>query len=111
MKTRNLVFSCLSSFAAAMCCLSATADELPPSLQQLYQGLSPIEGFVVSAENRFNPWVQRMMAERSLKSFALADGELYYIYPMNVDPRFEEMQIRYVEQLLEKQKKDEPKSE
>ena len=106
MKTRNLVFTCLSTFAAAACCLQATADELPLSLQQLYQGLSPIEGFVVSAENRFNPWVQRIMAERSLKSLPLANGQLYYFYPINRDPHLEEMQIRYVEQLLEKQQKE-----
>ena len=109
MKTRNPIFSCLTSFAAAACCLATTAEELPLSLQQLSQGLSPIEGFVVSADNRFNPWVQRMMAERSLKSFPLANGQLYYIYPVNIDSHTEEMQIRYVEQLLEKQKKDEPK--
>ena len=63
---------------------------------------SPTSGFFVLADARFEPWVQRMMAERSLKSLPLSDGRLYYVYPVNIDPQIEEFQIRYMEELLEK---------
>lgn len=60
-------------------------------------------GFVVRAEDRFDPAVQRLMAEYSLRSLPLERGQLYYLYPIGVTPRLEGMQIRYLESLLEKQ--------
>ena len=71
----------------------------------------PSGGFVILAEQRFDPWVQRLMAERSLKAMPLRDGRLYYFYPTQGDPYLEEMQIRYLEELLEKQKNNEPTGE
>ena len=60
-------------------------------------------GFVIRAEDRFDPAVQRLMAEYSLRSLPLERGQLYYLYPIGVTPRLEGMQIRYLESLLDKQ--------
>ena len=52
-------------------------------------------------EQRFDPSVQRFMAEQSLRAMPLKDGQLYYIYPVNTsDAYVEQMQIRYLEVLL-----------
>ena len=60
-------------------------------------------GFVIRAEDRFDPAVQRLMAEYSLRSLPLERGQLYYLYPIGVTPRLEGVQIRYLESLLDKQ--------
>ncbi len=60
-------------------------------------------GFVIRAEDRFDPAIQRLMAEYSLRSLPLERGQLYYLYPLGVTPRLEGMQIRYLEVLLDKQ--------
>jgi hypothetical protein len=82
-------------------CSQAMAD-FSVKDEQLFAKHYPANGFFVLAEDRFEPWVQRMMAERSLKSLPLSSGRLYYVYPISLDPRIEEMQIRYMEELLEK---------
>lgn len=60
-------------------------------------------GFVIRAEDRFDPAIQRLMAEYSLKSLPLERGQLYYLYPIGITPRLEGVQIRYLESLLDKQ--------
>ena len=60
-------------------------------------------GFVIRAEDRFDPAIQRLMAEYSLKSLPLERGQLYYLYPIGVTPRIEGLQIRYLESLLDKE--------
>ncbi len=59
-------------------------------------------GFVIRAEDRFDPAIQRLMAEYSLRSLPLERGQLYYLYPIGVTPRLEGVQIRYLESLLDK---------
>ena len=59
-------------------------------------------GFVIRAEDRFDPAIQRLMAEYSLQSLPLERGQLYYLYPLGVTPRLEGVQIRYLESLLDK---------
>ena len=61
-------------------------------------------GFVIRAEDRFDPAIQRLMAEYSLQSLPLERGQLYYLYPIGVTPRLEGVQIRYLESLLDKQR-------
>ena len=65
-------------------------------------------GVVLAKEYRFDPAVQRMLAERSLKAMPLRGGELFYVIPVDVDPRMEAMQIRYIEALLDKKAEVEP---
>jgi hypothetical protein len=58
-------------------------------------------GFVILAQQRFDPAVQRYLAEQSLSAMPLHNGQLYYIYPQNVsDQRLEEMQLQFMEALL-----------
>ena len=81
---------------------AALAPGVPPGL-----GWQLREGFVVHAEDRFDPMIQRLMAEQSLKALPLRGGQLFYIVPVDADPRLEEMQIRYLEILLDR-RADEP---
>ena len=61
-----------------------------------------LPGFIVLPEQRFDPSVQRFMAEQSLRAMPLKDGQLFYIYPVGTsDPYVEQMQIRYLEVLLD----------
>ena len=53
-------------------------------------------GFIVLAEHRFDPAIQRFMAERSLKALPLASGQIYFVYPSNIDPQLEEIQMTTV---------------
>ena len=70
-----------------------------------------LPGFILLAKHRFDPAVQRLMAERSLRALPLRDGQLYYVYPTNIDPRVEQAQIRYLEYLLDKRAIDEPETD
>ncbi len=67
-------------------------------------------GIVVVAEHRFDPAVQRYMAERELKALPISGGRLFYIVPVVNDPFVEQMQIRYIEELLDKQQRVEPRA-
>lgn len=59
-------------------------------------------GFIISAEDRFDPAVQRLMAELELAALPLDRGQLYYLYPIGITPRLEGAQIRYLEALIDK---------
>ena len=91
-------------FAAASALAAAAASAGGPVWQP---------GFIVLAENRFDPAIQRLIAEHSLRSLPLRRGQLYYVYPPGINPHIEEMQIRYLELLLEKraEKDSEPDAE
>lgn len=95
---------------AALLAGTSVADASHGILQPA-QGRVPVAGFLVLAEHRFDPAIQRLMAERSLRALPLRDGQLYYVYPIDIDPRLEEMQIRYLEVLLDKRQQDEPDQE
>ena len=59
-------------------------------------------GFIIAAEDRFDPAIQRLMAEFELAALPLERGQLYYLYPIGYTPRLEGAQIRYLEALLDK---------
>ena len=94
--------------------LVVTAIALPNAFghQSPHQSAG-IQGFVVDAEYRFRPEVQRMMAERSLRALPLQDGKLYYVYPMNTGSTvyLEGMQIQNLERLLDKKARQEQTTE
>lgn len=69
------------------------------------------QGFLLRPEDRFDPFVQRLLAEQSLKALPLKGGRLFYIVPVQVDPRLEEMQIRYLELLIDQQDLEPPSRE
>lgn len=62
-----------------------------------------IPGFVVLARHRFDPMLQRWLAEQSLKALPIRDGQLFYIIPVDTDPLKEQFQIRYIEEMLSRQ--------
>ena len=66
-----------------------------------------IKGVVLAAKHRFDPAVQRYMAEQSLAAMPLKDGTLYYIYPVhNNNAQLESFQIQNLERLLDKRQKE-----
>ncbi len=82
--------------AVVLLCGSSTANPLLRS--------AGLPGFIVLAEQRFDPAVQRYMAEQSLGAMPLKDGQLYFVYPIDTSRAYiEQMQIRYLEVLMEKQ--------
>ena len=85
-----------------------SANPFPSSIA--HQGLP---GFLILPEHRYDPAVQRYLAERSLKALPLYDGQLYYVFPVsNASTHSEQMQIRYLESMLKnKVRDDEPASD
>ena len=58
-------------------------------------------GFLILAEQRFDPAVQRYLAEPALRALPLYNGQLYYVYPADASrSQLEEAQIRYLEVLI-----------
>ena len=91
---------------ALLCCLAgaaqlAPAQPLTPAFAPGFaRGLAPGLGLIVLAERRFDPFVQRLMAEQSLRALPLYGGQLFYLVPAASSSGLEEMQIRYLEVLL-----------
>jgi len=65
-----------------------------------YTGFQPayVPGFVVLAQHRFDPMIQRWLAEDSLKALPIGNGQLFYIIPVDTSPLQEQLQIRYLEE-------------
>ena len=73
-----------------------------------YQQGGAIQGIVLAAKHRFDPAVQRYLAEQSLAAMPIKDGLLYYIYPIHSNnAQLESFQIQNLERLLEKQQAQE----
>ncbi|MEQ9452273.1 MAG: hypothetical protein RJQ07_11875 [Pseudomonadales bacterium] len=64
---------------------------------------SGVQGIILAAEYRFDPAVQRYLAEQSLAALPLKDGKLYFIFPAHGNTaQLETMQIHNLERLLDK---------
>lgn len=84
-------------------CMQATAQVA------VYHPHEPVTALILHPDARFDPLVQRMMAENVLKAMPLGGHVVYYVVPQTSDPMMQEMQIRYIEQLLDKYRQaDEP---
>lgn len=95
---RTLKHFCTSLATASLLLLASGSSANP----FLHQGAFP--GFIVLAEQRYDPAIQRLMAEQSLRAMPLKNGQLYYVYPVEASTAYiEQMQIRYLEALLDKQ--------
>ncbi len=93
-----------ASLATASCLLAANGSSANPFV---YPGSFP--GFIVLAEQRYDPAIQRLMAEQSLRAMPLRNGQLYYVYPVEASTAYiEQMQIRYLEALLDKKARSAP---
>ena len=55
------------------------------------------------AQHRFDPTVQRWLADQSLKALPIRGGQLFYIIPVDTNPMQEQFQIRYIEEMLNRQ--------
>jgi hypothetical protein len=75
----------------------------PVTAEAAMQSIVLPPGIVIRAEDRFDPAIQRLMADHSLRLLPLERGQLYYLYPIGVTPRLEGVQIQYLEHLLDKQ--------
>ena len=96
-----------SLLAGALCATLWTSSALAQG-----RGLVPLvpgvaQGLIVFPEQRFDPLVQRLMAERSLRALPIYGGQLLYLVPVVTDRREEAMQIRYLEALLRERSQQE----
>ncbi len=60
-------------------------------------------GFILLSEQRYDPSVQRLLAERSLDALPLYNGRLFYIVPSHIDRGEQQAQIRYLEHMLNRE--------
>ena len=63
---------------------------------------------IVLAEQRFNPTVQRLMALEDIKALPIGNTGMFFVIPVQQDPMLEELQIRYLEELIKKLEVNEP---
>ena len=92
--------------ACATAALSSTASaNHGPTASAPSAGFQPgsVPGFVVLARHRFDPMIQRWLAEQSLKALPIRHGQMFYIIPVDTNPMQEQFQIRYIEEMLSRQ--------
>lgn len=56
--------------------------------------------FIYRPEARFDPLIQRLLAEDVLRTMPRGDGDVFYVVPEGGTKLLEEMQLRYLEELL-----------
>jgi hypothetical protein len=64
-------------------------------------GLNPT-AFIFRPEARYDPLIQRLLAEDVLRAMPMGDRNLFYVVPEGGTALLEEMQIRYLEELLQR---------
>lgn len=55
---------------------------------------------VFRTEARFDPLIQRLLAEDVLRAMPKSGGDVFYVVPQGGTQLLEEMQLRYLEELL-----------
>ena len=60
-----------------------------------------VPGFVIRPEQRFDPYVQRLLARAELRAMPIGSSGLLYLVPVTEDASLQEMQIRYLERLID----------
>jgi len=65
-------------------------------------GVAGVPGFVIHPDQRFDPYVQRLLARAELRAMPIGSSGLLYLVPVTEDPYRQELQIRYLEQLIDK---------
>ena len=58
-------------------------------------------GFVIRPDDRFDPWVQRLMARADLRAMPIGETGLLYLAPVVEDPYQRDLQIRFLHDLLQ----------
>lgn len=77
---------------------SSAIEDLPPAL-------------IILADQRFNPVVQRLLAREELKALPIGDARVIFVIPVYEDPMLEEMQIRYLKELIDQLETSEPSAD
>ena len=67
-----------------------------------YQWASVQRAFIVSSDARFDPMVQRLLAENALRALPIGNDALLFVIPDNGDVFLQESQIRYLEELMQR---------
>jgi hypothetical protein len=89
------LIACLGSFAAA----SAGAKSI--AVAPLCPGGTLCGALVLVPEDRFDPWVQRLLADQQLAGQPTRYLPVLIVVPTPPDRALEESQIRYLQQLLQ----------
>jgi hypothetical protein len=95
---RRLLANVLLAAAATAATASVSAD--PGGMVPGY-GV-PLPGIVILPEQRFDPFVQGLLARRELRALPIGSSGVLYLYPVTQDPSLLEAQIRYLDQLLQR---------
>lgn len=82
--------------ATLLCCSGAVARPL------IHDGPIHAPAFIMLSEDRFDPAIQRLLASQELKVLPIENSQMFLIVPDRQDPLLEEMQIRYLEHLIDK---------
>ena len=77
------------------CALDAHATNEAPLARADFPGL------VIRPDDRFDPWVQRLMARADLRAMPIGETGLLYLAPVVEDPYQRDLQIRFLHELLE----------
>ncbi|MCW8883697.1 MAG: hypothetical protein OQK12_00410 [Motiliproteus sp.] len=62
---------------------------------------------VITSSDRFDPLVQKLMVERKLSAHPIIDEPKFLVVPHSGDAELTEMQIRYLEKLLDEAESEE----
>ncbi len=68
-----------------------------------YHGHGGGVALVITSSDRFDPLVQKLMVKQQMADHPIIDEPKFLVIPHNGDAELTEMQIRYLEKLLEKE--------
>lgn len=106
MKLRHLLLGALAVVPAL-----SSADDVTPSTHVICTPEPLIcTTFAASSKDRFEPLVQHLLVRRQLESQPRG-WQMIYVYVPAMDPRaLEELQIRFLDELLSRKKEEEQES-
>jgi len=67
-----------------------------------YSWASVQRAFIVSSDARFDPMVQRLLAQNALRAMPIGNDALLFVIPENGDVILQESQIRYLDELMQR---------
>jgi hypothetical protein len=70
--------------------------------QPQYSLVSVQRAFVLSGDARFDPMVQRLLAQNALRSLPIGNHSMLIVIPDDADAVLQEAQIRYLNELMQR---------
>jgi len=67
-----------------------------------YSWASVQRAFIVSSDARFDPMVQRLLAQNALRAMPIGNDAMLFVIPDNGDVILQESQIRYLDELMQR---------